>query len=433
MHRLFIPCLLFAFLCLPLFAQEESGDIAKEGTQGSPFNQSKFVPDISFVLDTSYLHRNRDNETYEKQHSPGFTPSQSDEAAHGHCLLDNSPRGFRFNYGELALYSVVDPYLELFAVIQFTQAGVTVEEAYFTTTSLPYGFQVRAGKFLSGIGRINEQHEHYRDFYGAPLVYEAFFSDSLDEVGARLTWVAPLDFYLMFGAEILEGKNTGSFGHEGFTGPGGNRVEDDAAGPDLGTGYIKTSFDLGDLTVYLGTSAAFGRARINHGIDVKDAAGSAFTGGTVIAAGDMTLRYSFDSVRYLALQAEYLYRAMDGTLYEKDAAGTMTDCDLARRQSGLYAQLVTRFAMRWRAGLRYDLLAQNREERDGERQALPSNMARYGCMAEFNPTEFSRFRLQYNYDRSRYVAESGEYQASPNHEIILQANITIGAHGAHSF
>ncbi len=433
MHRLCIPCLLFALLCLPLFAQEETGDAAKEGAQGSPFNQSKFVPDISFVLDTSYLHRNRGNETYEKQETPGFAPSQSDEVSHGHRLYDNSPRGFRFNYGELALYSVVDPYLELFAVIQFTQAGVTVEEAYFTTTSLPFGFQVRAGKFLSGIGRINEQHEHYWDFYGAPLVYEAFFSDSLNEVGARLTWVAPLDFYLMFGAEFFEGKNAASFGHEGFADQNGNPLEHDAAGPNLGTLYTKTSFDLDDLTVYLGSSAAFGRARLNHGIDVKDVAGSAVTGDTVIVAGDMTLKYLFDSVRFLALQAEYLYRAMDGTLYEKDAAGTITGYDLDRRQSGLYAQLVTRFAMRWRAGVRYDLLAQNREERNGERRPLPSNMARYSCMAEFNPTEFSRFRLQYNYDRSRYLAESGEYQACPNHEIILQANITIGAHGAHSF
>jgi hypothetical protein len=50
-------------------------------------------------------------------------------------------------------------------------------------------------------------------------------------------------------------------------------------------------------------------------------------------------------------------------------------------------------------------------------------------MLEFNPTEFSRFRLQYVFDRSRYL--EGEQKSI--HEVLLQMNIAVGPHGAHSF
>jgi hypothetical protein len=45
---------------------------------------------------------------------------------------------------------------------------------------------------------------------------------------------------------------------------------------------------------------------------------------------------------------------------------------------------------------------------------------------EFNPTEFSRIRLQYNYDR---FTGNGEV----NNEVFLQTILAIGAHGAHPF
>jgi hypothetical protein len=45
---------------------------------------------------------------------------------------------------------------------------------------------------------------------------------------------------------------------------------------------------------------------------------------------------------------------------------------------------------------------------------------------EFNPTEFSRIRLQYNYDQSAR-------DDKVNNEILLQVILAIGAHGAHPF
>ena len=54
-------------------------------------------------------------------------------------------------------------------------------------------------------------------------------------------------------------------------------------------------------------------------------------------------------------------------------------------------------------------------------------------MVEFNPTEFSRIRLQYNYDRTRYAFEDTQWTVTPVHELSLQVNLAIGAHGAHAF
>jgi hypothetical protein len=46
---------------------------------------------------------------------------------------------------------------------------------------------------------------------------------------------------------------------------------------------------------------------------------------------------------------------------------------------------------------------------------------------EYNPSEFSRIRLQYNYDRS------DPNLAEANQEIFLQLILAVGAHGAHPF
>jgi len=51
-------------------------------------------------------------------------------------------------------------------------------------------------------------------------------------------------------------------------------------------------------------------------------------------------------------------------------------------------------------------------------------------MAEYHPSEFSRIRLQYNHNSALYN-EDGEQQDIDT--VMVQFNIAIGAHGAHSF
>lgn len=396
---------------------------------GNPFAQSKFVPDISLILDSSFVIRDLDDQWFTNLWLPGFShASPGDRAAE----LDESnlEKGFNLNYAELSLASVVDPYFDLFTVFHLSQEGIDIEEAYFTTRRLPAGLQVRGGKFLSQFGRINGQHGHYWDFSSPPLVQSAFFGGNLGELGARLSWVAPLDIYLQLAVEVLQGDNGMSFGRDGFELEGIS--VNDVQAPGLVVTTAKSSFDLGNLTVLAGLSAARGRSRLCPDLDDENQT-VAFAGSTDVVGADLTLKYLLDSIRYLSLQAELMSRSTSGDRYDFDAVDGWLGRDQRGRQAGMYAQLVARLTKRLRLGARLDLIWKNDVRLADIRQDLPENLSRYTAMGEWNPTEFSRLRLQYTHDRSRHAQVYGLWQREPINELALQINITIGAHGAHAF
>src|SRR5271157_2277159 len=194
MKKIIICSLFLVFvLSITLMGQEQEDSGQKTS---NPFSQYKFVPDIAFILDTSGVYRTLGNDTYQKLKMRGFTNGN-------------------LNYGELALFEPVDPYFELTGIFTFTLQGVDIEEAFINTTFLPYGFGLKAGKFKSSFGRLNSQHEHVWDFSDRPIIHQAVFgTEGLDEVGAQLTWVAPIDTYLLIGGEALQGVNEQSFGDE---------------------------------------------------------------------------------------------------------------------------------------------------------------------------------------------------------------------------
>ncbi|WP_456390205.1 hypothetical protein [Hydrogenimonas sp.] len=50
-------------------------------------------------------------------------------------------------------------------------------------------------------------------------------------------------------------------------------------------------------------------------------------------------------------------------------------------------------------------------------------------MMQYKPFEFSKLRLQYTYDRSKWI----DGERKDIHEILLGLTIEAGAHGAHAF
>ncbi|MBN2345238.1 MAG: hypothetical protein JXO51_02535 [Candidatus Aminicenantes bacterium] len=396
----------------------------------NPFAQAKFVPDISLILDSSFVARDRDDALFASLALPGF--SHTGPAGRAAEIDEtNIEQGFNLNYAELTLASVVDPYFDLFAVFHVSPDGFDIEEAYFVTRRLPAGLQVKGGRFLSHFGRINGQHAHYWDFASAPLVLSAFFGGGgLGELGARLAWVAPLDIFLQLAVEVLQGDNGMSFGREGFELDGVSVAG--VRGPGLVVATAKTSFDLGNLTVLAGLSNASGRSRRDAATEEENGA-TAFAGRSNVFGADLTLKYLFDSIRYLALQAEVMGRASSGDHYEHDTTGGWTRLEQRGRQAGMYAQAVGRLSKRLRLGARLDWIWKNGLRLGEIGQPLPENLTRYTAMGEWNPTEFSRLRLQYTFDRSRHEQAGGQWLRRPVHELALQVNITIGAHGAHAF
>jgi hypothetical protein len=376
---------------------------------------------LSLIVDTSFVARNKNDQEFKHLEIPGLY-HRHEGNGHGHGAL-NEKRGFNLNYAELFLYAPVDPYFDLYATIPFSEDGAEVEEAYAVTRGLPFGFQFKVGKFRSSFGRLNVQHPHAWDFANQPLVYKVFLGDDgLKEKGVQLNWLAPTPFYLLFGVEVLQGENEQSFGTEGFrlvdniNTPTTSITIGDTKKPNLYLGFVKTSFDVGNLSVLTGLSFATGHSRINH-LDGDHP--HAFAGKTKLYGFDLTAKYMIDSYRDISFQGEYLYRDQKGTKYEYDSAGDLETDELKKKQGGFYTQLVFKFDRRWRAGVQYNLINKNDV----------SNLPAYYAMLEYSPTEFSRIRFQVGQNRAFF--HDGKRETV--NEFILQFNFVIGAHGAHPF
>jgi hypothetical protein len=387
-------------------------------------------------MDASYVDRSVEDGELGHLELPGI--AHGIMGSHGHDehahSTYNANDGFNLNYAELVLSSSVDPYTTMDGVFHFSEEGVAIEEAYFTTTALPAGLRLRGGKMLSNFGRINMQHHHYWDFGDMPLVYQAFLGDhGINEKGVQLQWVAPTDTYLMVGVEVLQGENEMLFGTEAIADPTA-ATEDDPAlaeavdAPGLVVGYVKTSFDIGDTTFLPGLSYARGDTRINHLDDDEEP--HAFAGTSTLYGADLTVKHYFDSYRFLTWQSEWMLRDMDGTKFNYNGVDTVTPVPLQKEQAGYYTQLVYGMDRNWRFGLRYDSIYQNDITANGAAQDTVEDFKRYSAMAEYHPSEFSRIRLQYNRNDAMYN-EDGDRQSIDT--VMLQVNFAIGAHAAHDF
>lgn len=396
------------------------------------FFQAAYMPDISLIADFSYVSRDTRDDALPHLEVPGV--AHGIMGSHGHDGNTHSPynakRGFNLNYAELGLSKSVDQTLKLDAIFHFTEDNVEIEEMYFTTTALGNGLRVKGGKFNSNFGYLNEQHHHYWAFADMPLVYESFLGmHGINENGLQVQWTAPTDTYLMFGAEVLQGENKQMFGNATI-----GDAEDPTAGsetaPSLFVGYAKTSFDIADTTVLAGLSYAKGSSRVDHSTDEEEP--HAFAGDSELYGADLVVKHYFDSYSSLTWQSELLYRDMDGVQYNFDTAGDVTTSpNLRKKQAGLYSQIVYAPNKTWKMGARYDSIFKNDvTSTAADAPFSPTDLYSYSGMVEYSTSEFARFRLQYNHNSALYNEDENKQDVN---SLILQVNLAIGAHGAHSF
>jgi hypothetical protein len=407
--------------------QAERTPAPSASSTAATFIQNRFNPDLSIIADFALVGTNRSDATAEALTVPGFI-AQSDRTG--------KLRGINFNYLELAFAAAVDPYFDFFSVVTFAPGGFDIEETYVDTRQLPFGFQLRIGKFLSAFGRQNGMHAHVWDFYDQPLVYEAFMGgEGWKNPGVRLSWTAPVDFLLQLNLEVFQGVNDQSpiYNATGYnlTANGTNLSSEAPFVPGLYVGSLKTSFDFGDNVFLLGASVMYGHSTQTRmeGLSTEMAFSAP---GTILYNGELTYKCLLSSYRSITWQSEYLGLVSSGDL-ALASDGLVHKAD--KKQGGFYSQLIWRFDEpgRWRVGARFDLLDQNSYTVDGAKQSLDNMLQRYSTMLEYSPTEFSRFRLQYAYDKSRFLAGAQAGAQKDVHEVLLQMNIAVGPHGAHSF
>jgi hypothetical protein len=80
---------------------------------------------------------------------------------------------------------------------------------------------------------------------------------------------------------------------------------------------------------------------------------------------------------------------------------------------------------RWRVGLRTERLNSGSVADPDLLASAVHRPRKDSLMLEFNPSEFSRVRLQLARDRSRF--------GQPDNQLLLQYQMSLGAHGAHGF
>src|SRR5688572_12465907 len=152
-------------------AESDTSSTTSAGPQGA--SNPRLLPDISVVGD--------------------FVADLSPE---GSTQEDGSRLGVR--EVELAFQAAVDPYFRGDVFIGFNDAeGVGVEQAYLTTSSLPFGLEMKMGRFLMPVGKQNMTHRHDLHTVEYPYVIKRFLGEEgLKGTGFGLSKIfAPFGFY----------------------------------------------------------------------------------------------------------------------------------------------------------------------------------------------------------------------------------------------
>ena len=327
---------------------------------------------------------------------------------------DPNQRGVTVQNLELSLLGAVDPYFsgEVHILFQLTPEGESafeLEEAFLVSQALPWGLQLKAGTYFTEFGRLNPQHPHVWDFVDQPVVSSRLMGgDGLRNPGARLSWLTPLPWWaeVFIGVQNSHGETAHSFlgsdeeaALDGIA-HSGRRIK--TAGDMLYSARLLQGFSPSDTTaINLGISAATGAN--NSGPDARST-----LGGVDLYAKWQPLN-AYRGYPFVSLQGEWMFRSYDLP-------------DDQRRDWGSYLQAVWGFHHRWTWGVRYDCANGNgfAAENLPQRRRVSSNMS-------FVASEYSRFRLQYNYDHTDALMRGHA------HSVWLQASFIIGSHGAHTF
>jgi len=296
-----------------------------------------------------------------------------------------------------------------------------VENAWVQTRSLPHGLQVRAGRFASQIGYLNELHPHTDDFTERPLLYRGFLGGHWYDDGVRLNWTAPTPFYLRLGTEMFSGKKL---------------VLD--ATPDSKSRVTTFNMKLGN-DISKSSSWQWGLSHVNNrreaeveahdpSVEAHRHSHAASFSGKRMWISDLVWKWAPDgNNRNQHLRVNWEYAQVSGI--NRDA-----DSSMRHRASSLGA--VWKFSPAWELGIRTDRLRVHKpEEHDGAIEFGQGRLKENAIMIAYKPTHMQTLRLQWTQQRASGANDEGEaiFANPARRSIQLQYVIAFGAHGAHSY
>ncbi|MBR9727589.1 hypothetical protein ACFOD0_04635 [Shewanella intestini] len=355
--------------------------------------------------------------------------------------------GFGLGETELAISANIDDmfYGKFTAIIE-SHDGETefeLEEAFIQTLALPGGLSVRAGRFLSDIGYLNNQHPHTDAFSDRPAVYRAFLGNHYFDDGIRLSYVAPTDVYWTMGAEAFSGDKMRAADEHG-------EREFDKVG--VYSAFTKIGGDIGQESswqvglTYLRNEN--GKTLVEEHDDHDDhvdmladdhdhghSHNAAFTGQNTYVA-DFVFKWAPSGnykYQHLTLSGEYfrvtdiLGEAHDDHEHDHDEVVAHEDHGNAfdAYHEGWYLSTAYQFSPSWSAGLRYGQVDVNEIHGD---HVHGQQLKETELSLAWHSSHFSTVRLQYTNQQGT------NFDGFEDDNIItLQYVMTLGAHGAHQF
>jgi hypothetical protein len=394
------------------------------------------IPADSAAADSAALVRElqglqaRDTTPQGGQAGGGAGPAQRllpDISVVGDFVGDLSPEGSTQQSGrrfdvreiEIAAQAAVDPYFrgDVFLGISDLE-GISIEQAYLTTTSLPSGLEARLGRFLMPFGKLNTTHRHDLHTVEYPWVIQRFLSpDGAKGTGVYLSkLLSPFGFYqeLQLTAVDHLGEAADSLV---LSEPINKRLS--------GMGYsarLRNYVDISQSTNFeLSFSAMTGKVAQSVAAPAGEPV-NAFAARQTTVGADLTYRWrplQQGLYRSLILQGEVMRQLNQdpGSTVTLADGRTATYLGPRRGFTGAYGFARWQLFQRTFVGARYDWLQDPLY--DGATTTAASGVL------EFFPSEFSKLVASYE----RYMPGSGDAV----NRILLQAVFALGPHKPHPF
>jgi hypothetical protein len=329
---------------------------------GIPLGKLMLMPEIAVVVDGAL----------------GYTTLSEDQQAPAALILPQHKVWPFLQEVELAFQATVDPYVRGDVFLTFSPEGVSVEEAYLTTLSLPWGLGVKAGEIYSPFGRTSQLHRHQWTFVDQPLSMQRLVGlEGLSGFGGDVSWLAPLPWF----AELHLAYQA--------TAPGTG-----ASQQLTGVGRLIQYFELSDsATLGLGLSWALFQAEAPE--QWKNLAGA-----------DVYVKFRDPASRSSVV--------LQGEIYGRQLGGQA----LSEARWGGYGQASWRIDRSWEVGARYDNAPAPQAYAGGTQET-------WTALGSFSTSEFFRVRLQ----PALILLPEGQ----TGFQGLLTFEFTMGAHAAHPF
>jgi hypothetical protein len=304
----------------------------------------------------------------------------------GHNAVQPSP-SLQMHESEVGLQAILDPYARGDFFLSFGEDGVNLEEGYITFTSLPAGFVARAGKMRSALGKINTLHNHVLPWIDRPLVTNNLVGgeDGINDAGFSVQRIlpAPKGIFLEATGQIFRGDSADVF----------------TASTKSDVSTVAHLRAYKDITESTNVDFGFSYARGHND------AGSNFL--SQLYGIDSTIRWK--PLRR-AIYHSFVFRS-------EFIWSQRQQLPAEQRAFGFFSSLDYQMGRRWFLGGRYD---------HSDRDRFDSLTDKSGSLVlSYQPSEFSLVRGQY-----RYTRYAGTIAA---HELLMQIQFSLGAHGAHPF